>query len=91
MNDDYIIKNFEPGISRQAERVEVAKKVGEARYPLGFIIAPIYLRYRWKEGYKEIFEKLESSLPHSSAKDLTFKLIQHRFTKPAKNVIEKRK
>lgn len=33
---------------------------------------------------KDMFEKLESALPHSSTKDLTFELIQHRFTKPAK-------
>lgn len=89
MNDDYIIKSFEPGTSRQAERIEAARKVGEAGYPLGFIIAPIYLHEGWKEGYKEMFEKLESALPQSSTKDLTFELIQHRFTKPAKNVIEK--
>ncbi|MFC6334232.1 spore photoproduct lyase [Paenibacillus septentrionalis] len=89
MNDDYIIKNFEPGTSRQAERMEAAKKVGEAGYPLGFIIAPIYLHEGWKEGYKEMFEKLEAALSVSAKKDLTFELIQHRFTKPAKNVIEK--
>lgn len=89
MNDDYIIKNFEPGTSRQDERMEAARKVGEAGYPLGFIIAPIYLHDGWQEGYKEMFEKLESVLPNSSKKDLTFELIQHRFTKPAKNVIQK--
>lgn len=63
MNDEYIIKNFEPGTSRQAERIEAARKVGEAGYPLGFIIAPIYLHDGWKEGYKDMFEKLESALP----------------------------
>lgn len=89
MNDDYIIKNFEPGTSRQDERIEAARKVGEAGYPLGFIIAPIYLHEGWKEGYKEMFEKLEAALPPSATKDLTFELIQHRFTRPAKNVIEK--
>ncbi|URN95857.1 MAG: spore photoproduct lyase [Candidatus Pristimantibacillus lignocellulolyticus] len=89
MNDDYIIKNFEPGTSRQSERMEAARKVGEAGYPLGFIIAPIYLHEGWKEGYKVMFERLESVLSDSAKKDLTFELIQHRFTKPAKNVIEK--
>jgi spore photoproduct lyase len=89
MNNDYIIKNFEPGTSRQAERMEAAKRVGEAGYPLGFIIAPIYLHEGWKEEYKVMFERLESVLTDSAKKDLTFELIQHRFTKPAKNVIEK--
>ncbi|MFF2481342.1 spore photoproduct lyase [Paenibacillus sp. NPDC058071] len=89
MNDDYIIKNFEPGTSRQTERMEAARRVGEAGYPLGFIIAPIYLHEGWKEDYKVMFERLESVLSDSAKKDLTFELIQHRFTKPAKHVIEK--
>lgn len=89
MNDDYIIKTFEPGTSRQHERIEAAGKVAEAGYPLGFIIAPIYLHEGWKEGYREMFERLESELSISSKKDLTFEMIQHRFTKPAKRVIEK--
>ena len=89
MNDDYIIQNFEPGTSRQSERMEAARKVGEAGYPLGFIIAPIYLHEGWKEGYKQMFESLESVLSRPAKKDLTFELIQHRFTKPAKHVIEK--
>jgi len=89
MNDEYIIKFFEPGTSRQEERMEAARKVGEAGYPLGFIIAPIYLHEGWKSGYKTMFEKLEAALPTSSKRGLTFELIQHRFTKPAKRVIEK--
>ena len=36
--------------------MEAAVKVADAGYPLGFIIAPIYLHERWKEGYKEMFE-----------------------------------
>lgn len=89
MNNDYIIKYFEPGTSRQEERIEAASKVGEAGYPLGFIIAPIYLHEGWKDGYKEMFEKLEAKLPEKAKKGLTFELIQHRFTKPAKRVIQK--
>ncbi len=58
-------------------------------YPLGFIAAPIYIYEGWKEGYRELFEKLDSELPTESRNDITFELIQHRFTKPAKRVIEK--
>ena len=84
MNAEYIIKTFEPGTSSQDERIDAARKVAEAGYPLGFIIAPIYLHDGWKEGYKLMFEKLEANLPPIAKKDLTFELIQHRFTKPAK-------
>ncbi|MCT2536203.1 spore photoproduct lyase [Aquibacillus koreensis] len=89
INDDYVIKYFEPGTSRLNERIEAAVKVAEAGYPLGFIIAPIYLHEGWQEGYGEMLEKLEAALPAFAKKDVTFELIQHRFTKPAKRVIEK--
>ncbi|QPC45948.1 spore photoproduct lyase [Mangrovibacillus cuniculi] len=89
MNADYVIKNFEPGTSPLAKRIEAATKVADADYPLGFIIAPIYLHDGWQDGYKKLFEQLEAELPDKAKKDLTFELIQHRFTKPAKRVIEK--
>ncbi|WP_226035803.1 spore photoproduct lyase [Aquibacillus saliphilus] len=89
INDDYVIKFFEPGTSRLPERFEAAVKVAEAGYPLGFIIAPIYLHEGWQQGYGEMLEKLEDALPDFAKKDLTFELIQHRFTQPAKRVIQK--
>ncbi len=89
INDDYVIKYFEPGTSRLNERIEAAVKIANAGYPLGFIVAPIYLHEGWEEGYEEMFEKLASELPEHAKKDLTFEFIQHRFTKPAKRVIQK--
>jgi spore photoproduct lyase len=89
MNADYVIKYLEPGTSRLDDRIEAAAKVAKAGYPLGFIIAPIYLYEGWKEGYRILFEKLQAKLPDYATKDLTFELIQHRFTKPAKRVIQK--
>lgn len=88
INDDYIIKYFEPGTSRLDERIKAAIKVAEAGYPLGFIVAPIYLHEGWKDGYHEMFEKLKNALPEFAKKNLTFEMIQHRFTKPAKRVIQ---
>lgn len=88
INDDYIIKYFEPGTSRLDERIKAAIKVEEAGYPLGFIVAPIYLHEGWKDGYHEMFEKLKNALPEFAKKNLTFEMIQHRFTKPAKRVIQ---
>ncbi|WP_349288105.1 spore photoproduct lyase family protein, partial [Pseudoalteromonas sp. BZP1] len=89
MNADYVIKFLEPGTSRLDERIDAAAKVAEAGYPLGFIVAPIYLYDDWKQGYLVLFEQLEAKLPKKATKDLTFELIQHRFTKPAKRVIQK--
>ena len=89
INADYVIKNFEPGTSPLAKRIEAAGKVARAGYPLGFIVAPIYLHEGWKEGYYHMFERLDAELPKDARDDITFEFIQHRFTKPAKKVIEK--
>ncbi|MBS4223585.1 spore photoproduct lyase [Lederbergia citrea] len=89
MNADYVIKYFEPGTSRLHERIEAAGKVARAGYPLGFIIAPIYLFEGWQEGYKQLFERLSTELADEAKDGVTFELIQHRFTKPAKKVIQK--
>lgn len=90
VNADYVIKQFEPGTSTFAERIEAAGKIAKAGYPLGFIIAPIIWHEGWEEGYAHLLEKLKEALPREAVKDLTFELIQHRFTKTAKNVILKR-
>ncbi|MGG4219714.1 spore photoproduct lyase [Paenibacillus jamilae] len=90
INSDYVIKQFEPATSRFAERIEAAGKVARAGYPLGFIIAPIIWYDGWEEGYGELLRKLGETLPQHATQDLTFELIQHRFTKTSKAVIEKR-
>lgn len=89
INADYVIKNFEPGTSPLAERIKAAGKVARAGYPLGFIVAPIYLYDGWEEGYRHMFERLNTELPMDARADVTFEFIQHRFTKPAKKVILK--
>lgn len=89
INADYVIKYFEPGTSRLDERIEAAAKIAEADYPLGFIIAPIYLHDGWREGYRLMLEHLAGKLPKKAKENLTFELIQHRFTRPAKKVIQK--
>ncbi len=90
VNSDYVIKQFEPGTSRFHERIEAAGKVAAAGYPLGFIIAPIIWYDGWEQGYAELLERLADTLPPEAERDLTFEMIQHRFTKTAKTVIEQR-
>lgn len=89
VNSKYVIKNFELKTSSLEARVEAAVKVAEAGYPLGFVVAPLYLYDNWEEEYLELFEILNNKIPKELTDDLTFELIQHRFTKPAKRVIEK--
>ncbi|HEX6922446.1 MAG TPA: spore photoproduct lyase [Bacillales bacterium] len=90
INSPYVEKYLEPGTSKMKDRIAAAAKVAEAGYPLGFVVAPLYRHEGWEEDYKKLFEQLNDTLSESQRKDLTFELIQHRFTKPAKKVIEKR-
>ena len=90
INSDDVIRQFEPATSRFEERIEAAARIARAGYPLGFIIAPIIWYDGWQKGYAELLERLAAALPERAAQGLTFELIQHRFTKTAKNVIEKR-
>ena len=90
MNADYVIKHFEPGTSTFAQRLEAAGKVAKAGYPLGFILAPLYWFEGWEEGYTDLLERLREQLVPEAMEDLTFELIQHRFTKVAKKLILQR-
>lgn len=90
INSDYVIRQFEPSTSRFEERIEAAAKIAHAGYPLGFIIAPIIWYDGWEKGYADLLERLENALPKDATDGLTFEMIQHRFTKTAKNLIEKR-
>jgi spore photoproduct lyase len=90
INADYVIRQFEPSTSRFAERIAAAGKVARAGYPLGFIIAPIIRFDGWEQGYADLLARLAEALPAEACSNLTFELIQHRFTKTAKRVIEER-
>lgn len=90
INSRYVIHNFEPGTSSFEDRINAARKVAKANYPLGFIVAPIYMHEGWEEGYHELFSRLYEYLHDIAPDAISFELIQHRFTKPAKNVIMKR-
>jgi spore photoproduct lyase len=88
INAPYVVKHFEPGTSPVHERIEAARKIAQANYPLGFIIAPIMFFDGWEQEYTQLLEELRNQL--TVIPDLTFELITHRYTKTAKNVIEKR-
>ena len=86
LNSPYVINNFEHNTSSLHERITAVKKIAAAGYPIGFIIAPIMIYDNWKEEYKELFEALKKALGGYN-EEISFELIQHRFTKAAKELI----
>lgn len=91
INTDYVIDNFEHNTASLDERMEAIVKLGRAGYPIGFIVAPIMQYDNWREDYDLLFRKLENRLgPELSQRELSFELIQYRFTAVAKELILQR-
>lgn len=90
INSNHVIKNFEHNVDSLEERLRAAEKIAKAGYPLGFIIAPIFLHENWRKGYRDMLEMLHSYVYFKEKSTITFELIQHRFTMNAKNIIEER-
>ncbi|WZL72365.1 spore photoproduct lyase [Clostridiaceae bacterium 35-E11] len=86
INTKYVINNFEHSTAGFKERIEAARKIAKAGYPIGFIIAPIMIYDHWKSEYEELLDVLKSQLKDDS-ESITFELIQHRFTATAKELI----
>lgn len=89
INARYVIDNFEHGTASFDERIIAAKKIASSGYPLGFIVAPIMIFDGWKEQYHELIDKLYQEIKDYN-KEITFELIQHRYTLAAKELIKKR-
>ncbi len=90
INSEFVYKNFEGGIAPLAERLVAANKIQQDGYPLGFIIAPIMLYPGWQEEYATLLKTVAESLPERESPELSFELIQYRFTAVAKKVIHER-
>lgn len=86
LNADSVIARYEQGTPRLAERIAAARKVQQAGYPLGFLIAPIFIYPGWQEEYGQMLTELRAQLP-TDTDELTFELIAHRYTTRAKNNI----
>jgi spore photoproduct lyase len=86
----YVIKNFEHNVSSLQERMKAARKIMEAGYPIGFLIAPIMIHENWRNEFEQLFEELHEHMAFKDKSFMTFELIQHRFTIGAKKAIEER-
>lgn len=84
LNTEQIIKRFEAGPPKLLDRLMAAKRVINSNYPIGFLIAPIFIYSDWKEDYRRLLELISQQLPQISPE---FELITHRFTARAKKQI----
>ncbi|WP_018248499.1 spore photoproduct lyase [Orenia marismortui] len=90
INSNYVIKNFEHLTATLDERITAARKIQQAGYPLGFILAPLMIYDGWQKDYEQTLKKLSSELTITQNQPLSFELIMYRFTTRSKKLIEAR-
>lgn len=87
INTSSVIDKFEHFTSSSNKRLEASIKVAEAGYPVGYLIAPVFIYQDWKRDYKDLLIELSKKLPKNLKFPVTFEIISHRYTTTAKNRI----
>lgn len=87
INTEKVIKEYESRTASIDKRIEASVKIAKAGYPIGFIIAPIFLYDNWKEDYRKLLLELNNKLPRDLKYPISFEVISHRYTSRAKNII----
>jgi spore photoproduct lyase len=86
INTDTIIRQYEHVTPSAGKRLEAAKKVLNAGYRVGFLIAPVFIYDHYQDDYLELLKSLKNEIGEYESK-LTFEIISHRFTPRAKEAI----
>ena len=87
INTSFIIDKYEHFTASRNKRIEASIKAAEAGYPIGFLIAPVFIYPNWKEDYNDLLIELSRNLPNNLKFPITFEIISHRYTTTAKNRI----
>ena len=87
LNTPYVINTYEHLTASSKLRIEAASKLSHAGYPIGFIIAPVFMYPNWKEYYHNLLVSIKEQMPQNLAHPIIFEVISHRYTIRAKNRI----
>ena len=63
LNTNRVIKDYENRTPSMEKRIEASKKIIQAGYPMGFLIAPVFLYDGWKKDYQHLLLSIKESLP----------------------------
>lgn len=88
INTEHIRSSYEHDTATIAARIHAASKLMYAGYPVGFLLAPVFLYDNWQKEYQEVMYKLKDALPPNYPHPLFFEVITHRYTPKAKELIE---
>ena len=79
LNADTVSRCFEGGTASVDKRIAALKKMAQAGYPVGVLLAPIMPFDGWQDEYADVIARVATALVDTPC-DLTFELITHRFT-----------
>jgi spore photoproduct lyase len=85
LNADWVTHRLEGGTADLTARLAAMRRLGEAGYRLGAVLAPLMPFPNWKMDYTDLLDRLREALDPSF--DLTFELITHRFTPGSKEIL----
>lgn len=88
LNTAAIIDKYEHFTANYERRIEASIKAINAGYPVGYLIAPVFIYDNWKDDYHNLLLDLKEKLPSKMVKPVTFEIISHRYTLIAKNRIK---
>ena len=85
LNAAGVARQLEGGTADLPARVEALRKLVDAGYPVGVVLAPIMPIPDWRTAYAEVLDRVAAVT--TATTDLTFELITHRFTPGSKQVL----
>ena len=88
INTEQIIRKYEHQTPPLIERVKASGKIFRSKYPMGFIIAPVFIYEGWQKEYRDMLENIKTELGDIDGQEgISFEVISHRFTARAKQNI----
>ncbi len=85
LNADWVTRRLEGGTADLEARLEAMRRLGQAGYRVGAVLAPLMPFETWQEDYTDLLRRLREALDFEV--DLTFELITHRFTPGSKEIL----
>lgn len=87
INTTSVINRYEHFTASRDKRIEASIKAAQAGYPVGFLIAPVFIYPDWKDEYHDLLLELSRKIPDNLKFPITFEIISHRYTAIAKSRI----
>ena len=85
LNADWVTRRLEGGTADLTARIEALRKLKEAGYPVGVVLAPIMPFPEWQQEYADVLDRVLTAVGADA--NITFELITHRFTPGSKQVL----